>query len=101
MHSVVRQYLPEPVAERVRAAMKAAGEQATAERPLAWVSMEPDRALAEQVVGVKSWPADEGWAAGEWDVVATAHSHAAWVKPGARDDRAPGIELEAVARIIV
>ena len=28
----------------------AAGERATRERPLAWVTMEPDRALAEQVV---------------------------------------------------
>jgi hypothetical protein len=101
MHSVVWQYLPESIAERIRAAMKAAGERASAERPLAWVSMEPDRALAEQVVGVKSWPAGEGWTAGEWSVVATAHAHAAWVKPGTRDDRAPGIELVAAARIIV
>jgi len=101
MHSVVWQYLPEPVAERIRVAMKTAGERAAPERPLAWVSMEPDRALAEQVVGVKSWPAGDGWTVGEWDVVATAHSHAAWVQPGARDDRAPGIELETAARIIV
>jgi len=101
MHSVVWQYLPEPTAARIRTAMQAAGARATPERPLAWVSMEPDRALAEQVVGVKSWPGGDGWAAGAWDVVATAHAHAAWVKPGARDDRAPGIELDAAARIIV
>jgi hypothetical protein len=101
MHSVVWQYLPEDVAERVRVAMKAAGERATAERPLAWVSMEPNRSIAEQIVGVKSWPGGDGWTAGEWEVVATAQAHAAWVKPGARDERAPGTELDPAARIIV
>ncbi|MDF7777573.1 DUF2332 domain-containing protein [Sphingomonas sp. AOB5] len=98
MHSVVWQYLPDESAERIRVAMKAAGAAATAERPLAWVAMEPDRALAEQVVSVRSWPGD-----GEWQVVATAHAHAAWVRPG---DRVPaaegeGIVLEAQARVII
>jgi hypothetical protein len=96
MHSVVWQYIPEPNANRVRAAMLAAGERATPERPLAWVAMEPDRALAEQVVTVRSWPGD-----GEWEVVATAHAHAAWVRPGGRFERDDGIVLEAAARIII
>jgi hypothetical protein len=46
MHSVVWQYLPEATADRVRAAMAAAGAAATAERPLAWVMVEPNRAFA-------------------------------------------------------
>ncbi len=95
MHSVVWQYLPETSADRIRAAMKAAGERATPERPLGWVAMEPDRALGEQVVSVKSWPGH-----GDWEVVATAHAHAAWVKPGGRGD-GEGIALEAQARVIV
>ena len=77
MHSVVWQYLPEPVAERIRQAMAAAGTRATLERPLAWVSMEPDRALAEQVVTVKAWPGPD-----ERILLATAHAHATWVRPG-------------------
>ncbi|WP_375401874.1 DUF2332 domain-containing protein [uncultured Sphingomonas sp.] len=56
MHSVVWQYLPEPTAQRIRAAMAAAGARATAERPIAWVVMEPDRAIGEMMVSVRSWP---------------------------------------------
>lgn len=78
MHSVVWQYLPEATADRVRAAMAAAGARATVERPLAWVTVEPNRAFAEHVVRVKSWPGD-----GEWSVLATAHAHGAWIKYGA------------------
>ncbi len=97
MHSVVWQYLPEPVAERIRAAMQAAGERATPERPLAWVAMEPDRAAAEQVVAVRSWPGHDAW-----EVVATAHAHAAWVRPGsARAEENDGIALDPAARIIL
>lgn len=96
MHSVVWQYLPDASADRIRVAMKAAGERATAERPLAWVTMEPDRALGEQVVSVKSWPGR-----GEWEVVATAHAHAAWVQPGGRSEGEAGVALDAQARVIV
>ncbi len=95
MHSVVWQYLPEATAERVRQAMFAAAARATAARPLAWVAMEPDRSLAEQVVSVRGWPGHA-----EWEVVATAHAHAAWVKPGGRSE-GDGIELSAGARVIV
>jgi hypothetical protein len=93
MHSVVWQYLPEATADRIRAAMRAAGARATPQRPLAWVSMEPDRATAEQVVSVASWPGD-----GTRDVVATAHAHAAWVKPGPRETEG-GIALPDAAKV--
>ncbi|MDP1027422.1 DUF2332 family protein [Sphingomonas sp. KR1UV-12] len=78
MHSVVWQYLPTASADRIRAAMLAAGERADADRPLAWVMMEPDRASARQLVQVRSWPGDGGW-----QVVASAHAHGAWIEPGA------------------
>lgn len=81
MHSVVWQYLPEASATRIRAAMNTAGARATAEKPLGWVMMEPDRAVAHQVVRVKSWPGHD-----EWQVMATAHAHGAWVRNGGADD---------------
>ncbi|PAX07835.1 DUF2332 domain-containing protein [Sphingomonas lenta] len=77
MHSVVWQYLPDSAAARIRAAMTAAGARATPERPLAWVAMEPDRAIGEMMVSVRGWPGGDGWA-----VVATSHAHGAWVRPG-------------------
>ena len=97
MHSVVWQYLPEPVAERIRAAMKAAGARASAERPLGWVMMEPDRALGHQVVRARSWPGS-----GEWATVATAHAHGTWVDTGAESgDALPSVALPEAARVRV
>ena len=94
MHSVVWQYVPDGSTARIRAAMEAAGAAATPERPLAWVAMEPDRALGEQVVSVRTWP--DG---GPRDVVATAHAHAAWVRPGAQRSSEQGILLDAAAEV--
>lgn len=94
MHSVVWQYVPDANTARIRAAMEAAGAAATPERPLAWVAMEPDRALGEQVVSVRAWP--DG---GPRVVVATAHAHAAWVRPGAERSSEQGILLDAAAEV--
>jgi hypothetical protein len=94
MHSVVWQYVPDTSTARIRAAMEAAGAEASAERPLAWVAMEPDRALGEQVVSVRCWP--DG---GPRVVVATAHAHAAWVRPGAERTSEQGILLDAAAEV--
>lgn len=94
MHSVVWQYLPEDSANRIRSAMNAAGARATTERPLAWVMMEPDRAFAHQVIRVKSWPSYD-----EWQVVATAHAHGAWVKNGVEDKDKRRYDLPESARV--
>jgi hypothetical protein len=97
MHSVVWQYLPEPVADRIRAAMIAAGERATPERPIGWVMMEPDRAFGQQVIRVRSWPGK-----GEAQVLATAHSHGAWVDADAtRAAYPPPIDLPSAAKVTV
>lgn len=96
MHSVVWQYLPEPTAERIRAAMAAAGARATADRPLGWVAMEPDRALGHQVIRARSWPGD-----GAWHVTATAHAHGAWVSADAGRGDPPTVDLPAAARVVV
>ena len=92
-HSVVWQYLPEETANRIRAAMKAAGERASAERPLAWVMMEPDRALGYQVIRIRHWPDGEAWR-----VVATSHAHGKWIKPG-DPDYLGEIELPGSAKL--
>ena len=93
MHSVVWQYLPEPVAERIRKAMRAAGARASGSRPLAWVMMEPDRALGYQVIRVRHWPEGEAWR-----VVGTSHAHGRWIKPGVADYR-DGIDLPDSAKL--
>ncbi|MBS0480388.1 MAG: DUF2332 domain-containing protein [Proteobacteria bacterium] len=97
MHSVVWQYLPQSSADRIRAAMAAAGARATAERPLAWVMVEPNRAFGEHVIRMRSWPGD-----GEWTVLATAHAHGAWIKYGdaAEEDRIK-IDLPESAKVDV
>lgn len=75
MHSVVWQYLPAPARERIRAAMDAAGARATADRPLAWVMMEPNRDLHRHEVRVRCWSSDA-----PMHLVALTHAHGAWVE---------------------
>lgn len=94
MHSVVWQYMPDASAARIRAAMIAAGERADAARPLGWVAMEPDRALAEMVLRVRSWPG-----AGAWEVLAITHPHATWVRPGADRTTETGVALTEAAKV--
>ncbi|WEJ99427.1 MAG: DUF2332 family protein [Candidatus Sphingomonas phytovorans] len=76
MHSVVWQYLGEERQARIEAAMAAAAAQATAERPLAWVRMEPNRVAAKQQVWVQSWPNHA-----EPMILADVQAHGAWVEP--------------------
>ncbi|WP_010183336.1 DUF2332 domain-containing protein [Sphingomonas sp. PAMC 26605] len=95
MHSVVWQYLPEPVAERVRVAMAAAGARATVERPLGWVAMEPDRSLGHQVVRARWWPGRA-----EWATLATSHAHGTWIDTGA-GSATPLVDLPEGARVTV
>lgn len=75
MHSVVWQYIPKAGRDRVRAAMAAAGARATAERPLGWVMMEPNRDLHRHEVRVQGWPGET-----PMELVALTHAHGAWVE---------------------
>jgi len=88
MHSVVWQYLPASVAARAKAAIEQAGAWATPDRPFAWVMQEPDRAVAQQFVRVRSWPGH-----GEWQAIATVHAHGAWVDTNPIADVRAGHEL--------
>lgn len=53
-HSIVMQYLEEEARARVAETLRAAGERATAEAPLAWLRMEPGADQAE--VRLTLWP---------------------------------------------
>ncbi|MCP3734691.1 DUF2332 domain-containing protein [Sphingomonas sp. RP10(2022)] len=75
MHSVVWQYLPAAGRARIVAAMAAAGTRATAERPLGWVTMEPNRDLHRHEVRVRGWPGET-----PMELVALTHAHGAWVE---------------------
>ena len=75
MHSVVWQYLGSAGQARIRSAMHEAGARATAERPLGWVMMEPNRHLHRHEVRVHGWPGDR-----PMEVVALTHAHGAWVE---------------------
>lgn len=76
-HSIVLQYLPREGREAVRAVIAAAGERATAERPLAWVIFEWDPARSNVLLRVQTWPG------GEMTRLATCHAHCAWIAWGA------------------
>jgi hypothetical protein len=80
MHSIVWQYVPDDQKARVTAAMEAAGERATPERPLAWVALEANRVLHIHEMVVRYWPGG-----GEGEVVTRAHPHGAWIAWGATD----------------
>lgn len=75
MHSVVWQYLTAGAQARISAAMAAAGERATPDRPLGWVMMEPNRDLHRHEVRVRGWPGTE-----PMQLVALTHAHGAWVE---------------------
>ncbi|MEH3040459.1 MAG: DUF2332 domain-containing protein [Sphingomonas paucimobilis] len=76
MHSVVWQYLGDARRAAITATMEQGAAQATPDRPLAWVRMEPDRVLQRQELLVESWPGH-----GTRRMLATAHAHGAWIEP--------------------
>ena len=75
MHSVVWQYLPPAGRERIVAMMAEAGADATPDRPLGWVMMEPNRDLARQEIRVRGWPGERAM-----ELVALTHAHGAWIE---------------------
>ena len=72
MHSIVWQYVPKDQQARVTAAMEAAGELATAERPLAWIAVEANRTVHLHELVVRYWPGGA-----EPKMLARAHPHGA------------------------
>jgi hypothetical protein len=76
-HTVAWQYFPTPLQARGRALIEAAGAQATANRPLAWLSMETDGDKTGQVgaaLTLRLWPGDITLHLGHADF------HGRWIK---------------------
>ena len=74
-HSIVWQYIPEARRQIIREAMAEHGQKATAERPLAWISLETNRETFRHELYVTCWPGD-----GQPQMLGQAHAHAAWVE---------------------
>ena len=74
MHSIVWQYLPDETQKRIRTAMIDAGSEATAANPLAWISLETNRATFRHELNVRYWPGG-----GQPVLLGEAHAHGAWV----------------------
>ncbi len=74
MHSIVWQYLPDATQHRIQAAMATAGEAATTEKPLAWISLETNRATFRHELKVSYWPGGS-----EPALLGEAHAHGIWV----------------------
>ena len=73
-HSVMWQYLPEATRTSITAAMEQAGSRATAERPLAWIRLETNRATFRHELSIRYWPGGE-----EPVTLSEAHPHGAWL----------------------
>ncbi len=77
MHSVVWQYIPRAERERIVDLIERAGARATADRPLAWVSVEANRETHRHELTVTYWPGGE-----MRQHLATAHPHGSWIEWG-------------------
>jgi hypothetical protein len=73
-HTIAWQYFSKETAERGKAAIAAAAERATAEAPIAWLSLEQ--------YAVDQWPELRlnFWPGGEREVLARAHPHGTWIE---------------------
>lgn len=78
-HTVMWQYLPQGTRDAITAMMEAAGAAATAERPLAWLRLETNRATFRHELTVRYWPYGSAGEGAEWNQLAEAHPHGAWV----------------------
>ncbi len=74
MHSIVWQYLPIASQHRIQDAMHAMGSNATPDKPLAWISLETNRATFRHELKVSYWPGG-----GEPVLLGEAHAHGAWI----------------------
>jgi hypothetical protein len=82
VHSIVWQYVARPARDRLRAALRRAGEAATPRNPVAWLRMEPTGSTPVADVRLTWWPG------GREDVLGTSAFQGApvwWGAPSPRD----------------
>ena len=72
-HSMVLQYFSPEEREAVRELIRAAGTEATVDRPLAWISFEWTKDRSEVQLLLTSWPK------GETRHLATCHPYGSWI----------------------
>lgn len=74
-HSIVWQYIPSDRRNKITAAIEGAGRRATADRPIAWMMLETNRATFRHELTVRYWPGPE-----QWVVLAEAQAHGSWIQ---------------------
>jgi hypothetical protein len=74
-HSIVWQYIPADRRQAISAAIKAAGEKAIPDRPLAWMMLETNRETFAHELRIRYWPGHS-----DWVVLGQAQAHGAWVE---------------------
>ncbi|WP_305096620.1 DUF2332 domain-containing protein [Croceibacterium aestuarii] len=74
-HTVMWQYLPDTSKQAISEMMETAGAEADSNRPLAWLSLETNRATFAHELRVRYWPGGE-----EAVHLTSAHPHGAWVE---------------------
>lgn len=72
VHTIVWQYLPADTQRRIEAAMQDAGSRAAADRPVAWLRVEPDDVAGSAGVRLTLWPG------GETRLLGRADYHGRW-----------------------
>lgn len=74
-HSIVWQYIPAERRQAIAEAIEAAGADAAADKPLAWMMLETNRETFAHELRIRHWPGD-----GQWTLLAQAQAHGAWVE---------------------
>lgn len=74
MHSIVWQYIPADRRVIIENAMLQHAKKATAEKPLAWISLETNRTTFRHELRVRYWPGGA-----EETLLAESHAHGAWI----------------------
>lgn len=79
-HTVVWQYIPPQTRAAITVSMEEAGRRATADRPLAWVTVETNRQTFRHELRTRFWPGAGDIAGGEEVLLGEAHAHGAWIE---------------------
>lgn len=75
IHSIVWQYLPDATQQQITEAMEQAGQKASMDAPLAWISLETNRETFRHELHVRYWPGGE-----ERALLGFGHPHGAWAE---------------------